>query len=73
MLSILTLPKTSYDAIQRNILAGVVYLNYSRMNASLVRNLKREREWKLSGDERNDSPDHNGKYVTYLLMDQKIN
>ena len=43
------------------------------MNASLVRNLKREREWKLSGDERNDSHDHNGKYVTYLLMDQKIN
>ena len=43
------------------------------MNASLVRNLKREREWKLSGDERNDSPDHNGKYVTYLLMDQNIN
>ena len=41
--------KTSYYAIQRNILAGVVHLNYFRMNGSLVRNLKRERECKLSG------------------------
>ena len=34
--------KTSYYVIKRIFSAGVVHLNYSRMNASLVRNLKRE-------------------------------
>ena len=43
------------------------------MNASFVRNLKRERECKLSGDRRNDIPDLNAKYVTYSLMNQQIN
>ena len=65
--------KTSYYAIQRKTLARVVHLNYSRMNASLVRNLKRERECKLSGDGRHDSPGHNAKYVTYSLMNQQTN
>ena len=65
--------KTSYYAIQRKFLAGVVHLNYSHMNASLVRNLKRERECKLSGDGRHDSPGHNAKYVTYSLMNQQTN
>ena len=43
------------------------------MNASLVRNLTRERECKLSGDGRHDSPGHNAKYVTYSLMNQQTN
>ena len=65
--------KTSYYAIERKFLAGVVHLNYCRMNASLVRNLKRERECKLSGDGRHDSPGHNVKYVTYASMNQRTN
>ena len=65
--------KTSYYAIQRKFLAVAVQLNCSRMNASLVRNLKRERECKLSRDRRNGIPDHNAKYVTYPLMNQQTN
>ena len=65
--------KTSYYAVQRRFLAGVVHLNYSRMNASLVNRLKHEEECKLSGDGRHDSPGHNAKYVTYSLMNQQTN
>ena len=43
------------------------------MNVSLVRNLKRERECKLSGDGRHDSPGHNPKSVTYSLINQQTN
>ena len=65
--------KTSYYAVQRKFLAGVVHLNYSRMNTSLVNRLKNEGECKLSGDGRHDSLDHNAKYVTYSLMNQQTN
>ena len=65
--------KTSDYAIQSKYLAGVVYLNYSRMNVSLVRNLKREIECRLSGDGRHDSPGHNAKYLTYSLMNEQTN
>lgn len=65
--------KTSYYAIQKKFLAGVVHLNYCRMNASLVSRLKVEGECKLSGDGRHDSPGHNAKYVTYSLMNQQTN
>ena len=34
--------KTSYYAIQKKFLVGVVHLNYCRMNASLVSRLKVE-------------------------------
>ena len=55
--------KTSCYSIQRNFLAGAVHLNYSHKNASLVRNLKRDRECKLSGDGRHDSPGHNTLFI----------
>ena len=38
-----------------------------------MRNLKRERDCKLSGDGRHGSPGHNPKYVTYSLMNQQTN
>ena len=65
--------KTSYYAVQRKFLAGVVHLNYSRMNASLINRLKNEGECKLNGDRRLDSPDHNAKDVTCSLMNQQTN
>ena len=65
--------KTSYYAVQRTFLAGVVHLNYSQMNASLVNRLKNKGECKLSGDGRHDSPGHNAKYVTYSLMNLQTN
>ena len=65
--------KTRYYAVQRKFLAGVVHLNCSRMNTSLVNRLKNEGECKLSGDGRHDSPGHNAKYVTYSLMNQQTN
>ena len=71
--SIQWITESSYYAIQRRFLAGIVHLNYSRMSASLVRNLKRERGCRLSGDGRHDSPGHNLKYVTYPLMNQQTN
>ena len=43
------------------------------MNASLVDRLKNEGACKLSGDGRHDSPGHNAKYVTYLLINQQTN
>ena len=63
--------KTSSYAVQRKFLAGVVHLNYSRMNASLVNRLKNEGECKLSGDGRHDIPGHNAKYITYSLINQQ--
>ena len=55
--------KPSYYAIQRKFLAEAVYLNYSCMNSLLVRNIKRERECKLSRDGKHDSSGHNAKYI----------
>ena len=43
------------------------------MSTSLVRNIKRERDCKLSGDLKHDSLGHNAKYVTYSLINQRTN
>ena len=56
--------KTSYYAVQTKFLAGLFHLNYSSMTVSLLRNLKRERECKLSGDGRHGSPGYNANYIT---------
>ena len=40
------------------------------MNASLLRNLKRERECKLSGVRRHDSPSHNTKHINSVVNQQ---
>lgn len=58
--------KTSYYAIQKKSLAGVVHLDYFRIKTSLVRGLKVEGEIKMSVNGKHDSPTHDAKYVARI-------
>ena len=65
------LSKTSYDAIQKRYLTGIVNKNYIKMPKSIPEEVKEKGPCYLSGDGRCDSPGNNAKYLTYSFMDKK--
>ena len=67
-----SIARTSYYTIQKKFLAGVVHLNYCRINASLIRRLKIEGERNVSGDGRHDTPGHNA-IICHILFDESVN
>ena len=56
------LSKTSYYAIQKQYLTGIVNKNYIKMSKSIPEEVKEKGPCYLSRDGRCDSPDHNAKY-----------
>ena len=65
--------KTSYYAIQKKYLMGVVNKNYKKKSKEITEDMKKHGVYHLSGDGRCDSPGHNAKYLTYSLMDKFTN
>ena len=67
------LSKTSYYAIQKLYLTGIVNKNYIKMSKSILEEVKGKGPCYLSGDGRCDSPGRNTKYLTYSLTDKNTN
>ena len=73
MAGIQWLAKTSYYAIQKRFLLGIVNKNYNKMTKQIYAGMKEHAVYDLSGDGRCDSPGHNAKYLTYSFMDKITN
>jgi len=58
------LSKTSYYAIQKRFLLGVVNRNYNERSKEICDNMKKHGVYDVSGDGRCYSPGHNAKYLT---------
>ena len=67
------LSKTSYYAIQKRYLTGIVNKNYIKMSKSILEEVKEKGPCYLSRNGRCDSPGHNAKYLTYSFMDKNTN
>lgn len=65
--------KTSYYAIQKRFLLGVVNRNYKESSNEIYKDMKKNGVYDVSGDGRCDSPGHNAKYLTYSFMDKITN
>ena len=62
--------KTSFYAIQKRYLIGIVNRFYLKKSRMILDELKKSDTIHLSGDGRCDSPGHNAKYLTYSMMDR---
>ena len=67
------LSKTSYYAIQKKYLTGVVNKTFIEKSAEMFNDIKMRGIYSLSGDGRCDSPGHNAKYLTYSFLDRVTN
>ena len=63
------LSKTSFYAIQKRYLTGVVNKTFIEKSAEIFNDIKNRGVYSLSGDGRCDSPGHNAKYLTYSFLD----
>ena len=59
------LSKTSYYAIHKKYLMGMVNKNYNEKSKEITEDMKKHGVYHLSGDGRCNSPGHNAKYLTY--------
>ena len=73
MAGIQWLAKTSYYAIQKRFLLGIVNKNYNKMTKQIYAGMKEHAVYDLSGDGKCDSPGRNTKYLTYSFMDKITN
>ena len=60
---------TTYDTIQRDFVAPVVFSSWHRQQTVLLQELSICASVRLAGDGRSDSPGFSAKYTTYTLMD----
>ena len=67
------LSKTSYYAIQKRYLTGIVNKNYIKMSKSILEEVKGKGSCYLTGYGRCDSPGHNAKYLTCSFIDKNTN
>lgn len=67
------LSKTSFYAIQKKYLTGVVNKTFIEKSAEIINDIKSRGVYTLSGDGRCDTPGHNAKYLTYSFLDRVTN
>ena len=67
------LSKTSYYAIQKRYLTGIVNKNYIKISKYILEEVKGKGPCYLSGDGGYDSPGRNAKYLTYSFMGKNTN